>query len=241
MSSLLRFATIQIRQDTAGNWTSNNPTPYQGEWCLETDTGYTKKGDGSTAWNSLRYNIGPSWDDIRVPASSGQKGITNPPGFSQVLDDGSGSTGVFANLFSATSEEELFFSVLLPHDWKVGSDIVAHVHWLPTANGTGSQKVSWGLEYTLSELGTVFPNTTISYGNTSNPDETLVINKQYITDIVTIDMSSITTIASLIICRVFRDATGTGLTDDYTSDAALLEIDFHYQKDALGSISEFIK
>lgn len=57
MSSLLRFATIQIRQDTAGNWTSENPTPYQGEWCLETDTGYTKLGDGSTAWNDLKYHI----------------------------------------------------------------------------------------------------------------------------------------------------------------------------------------
>lgn len=56
MSSLLRFATIQIRQDTAGDWTSENPTPYQGEWCLETNTGYTKLGDGSTAWNDLPYN-----------------------------------------------------------------------------------------------------------------------------------------------------------------------------------------
>ncbi len=57
MSSLLRYATIQIRQDTAGNWTSNNPTPYQGEWCLEIDTGYIKKGDGSTAWTSLGYSL----------------------------------------------------------------------------------------------------------------------------------------------------------------------------------------
>ena len=57
MSSLLRFATIQIRRDTAGNWTSENPTPHLGEWCLETDTGYTKLGDGSTAWNSLKYHL----------------------------------------------------------------------------------------------------------------------------------------------------------------------------------------
>ena len=57
MSSLLRYATIQIRQDTAGNWTSNNPTPYLGEWCLETDTEYIKVGDGSTAWTSLKYNL----------------------------------------------------------------------------------------------------------------------------------------------------------------------------------------
>lgn len=55
MSSLITNATIQIRRDTAGNWTSNNPTPAAGEWCLETDTGRTKLGDGSTAWTSLSY------------------------------------------------------------------------------------------------------------------------------------------------------------------------------------------
>ena len=53
MSSLLRYATIQIRRDTAGNWASENPTPYLGEWCLAVDTRELKIGDGSTAWNSL--------------------------------------------------------------------------------------------------------------------------------------------------------------------------------------------
>ncbi len=57
MSNLLREATIQMRQHTAGNWTSNNPTPYLGEWCLEKDTGYIKVGDGSTAWTSLGYSL----------------------------------------------------------------------------------------------------------------------------------------------------------------------------------------
>ena len=56
MSSLITNATIQIRKDTAGNWTSNNPTPAAGEWCLETDTGRTKIGNGSTAWTSLLYS-----------------------------------------------------------------------------------------------------------------------------------------------------------------------------------------
>jgi len=46
---------IQIRRDTAANWTSNNPTPYAGEMCYETDTGYLKVGDGTTAWTSLGY------------------------------------------------------------------------------------------------------------------------------------------------------------------------------------------
>jgi multidrug efflux pump subunit AcrA (membrane-fusion protein) len=48
---------IQIRRDTAANWTSANPTLAQGELGVETDTDKIKIGDGSTAWTSLGYII----------------------------------------------------------------------------------------------------------------------------------------------------------------------------------------
>lgn len=46
---------IQLRRDTAANWTSANPTLAAGELGLETDTTYYKIGTGSTAWTSLAY------------------------------------------------------------------------------------------------------------------------------------------------------------------------------------------
>lgn len=46
---------IQVRRDTASNWTSVNPVLADGEAGLETDTGKLKYGDGSTVWNSLAY------------------------------------------------------------------------------------------------------------------------------------------------------------------------------------------
>jgi hypothetical protein len=48
---------IQIRRDTAANWTSANPTLAQGELGIETDTLKVKAGTGSTAWTSLGYLI----------------------------------------------------------------------------------------------------------------------------------------------------------------------------------------
>jgi hypothetical protein len=45
----------QQRRDTAANWTTQNPTLKAGEIGYETDTGYIKVGDGSTAWTSLAY------------------------------------------------------------------------------------------------------------------------------------------------------------------------------------------
>ena len=49
---------IQIRRDTAANWTAANPVLADGEWALETDTRLLKLGDGTTAWDSLDYFSG---------------------------------------------------------------------------------------------------------------------------------------------------------------------------------------
>lgn len=51
---------IQLRRDTAANWTSANPTLAAGELGLETDTARYKIGNGSTAWASLSYSSLPS-------------------------------------------------------------------------------------------------------------------------------------------------------------------------------------
>ena len=51
---------IQLRRDTASNWTTNNPTLAEGEFAIETDTDKYKIGDGSTAWTSLGYSSLPS-------------------------------------------------------------------------------------------------------------------------------------------------------------------------------------
>lgn len=49
---------IQVRRDTAANWTSTNPTLAAGEIGFETDTGKFKIGTGTLAWNnaSLKYS-----------------------------------------------------------------------------------------------------------------------------------------------------------------------------------------
>lgn len=47
-------ARIQIRRDTASNWTSVNPVLAAGELGYETDTAKLKIGSGSN-WNSTNY------------------------------------------------------------------------------------------------------------------------------------------------------------------------------------------
>ena len=71
---------IQLRRDTAANWSTNNPTPSAGEPCFETDTGKLKIGDGTTAYNSLPYQGGNSDTTVTTDTAqtiSGKKTFTN--------------------------------------------------------------------------------------------------------------------------------------------------------------------
>jgi len=171
------------------------------------------------------------------PKIAGQRSLT----WQKILDNGAGSQGILAYLFDASTEEELYFAVQVPHSWKFGTALHAHVHWAPSANGGAGEMVSWGLEYSVADIGSTFPDSTIAYGNTPVPDETLVANRHYLTEIAEISMSGIASVSPMIMCRVFRDATGAGATDDYGNDVALLEIDFHFEIDSLGSRDEYTK
>jgi hypothetical protein len=76
---------IQLRRDTAANWTSANPVLAAGELGVETDTGFVKIGNGSTVWNSLSYfdkdNVGLSnvdnTSDANKPVSTAQQEAIN--------------------------------------------------------------------------------------------------------------------------------------------------------------------
>jgi hypothetical protein len=48
---------MQIRRDTAANWTSSNPTLAAGEIGFETDTNKFKIGTGAAVWASLSYSV----------------------------------------------------------------------------------------------------------------------------------------------------------------------------------------
>lgn len=51
----MSFIKLQVRRDTAANWTSANPILSAAEIGFETDTGKFKMGNGATAWASLVY------------------------------------------------------------------------------------------------------------------------------------------------------------------------------------------
>lgn len=69
---------IQLRRDTAANWTAANTVLALGEPGVETDTLKVKVGDGITAWTSLAYSISYNFNDLNnKPTTLAGYGITD--------------------------------------------------------------------------------------------------------------------------------------------------------------------
>lgn len=109
---------IQIRRDTAANWSSANPTLAQGELGIETDTLKVKAGTGSGNWASLSYLIDTG--DYITSTFSGNVAITgslagdnikldgnaisstNTNGNIQLFPNGAGYTELYGNTNAGT-------------------------------------------------------------------------------------------------------------------------------------------
>ncbi|GAB4311415.1 MAG: hypothetical protein Kow00127_01420 [Bacteroidales bacterium] len=171
------------------------------------------------------------WDDLKVPVTATKSFGAKAPTYFVFANDGVGSQGVYLWYFSPSQEQELFFTVQLPHSWKEGSTIEPHIHWTPYSTG-GSGNVVWGLEYTWAKVGDNFNYTDIITGTSAVPTDI----KHGICDLGSIDGTG-KTYSSMLVCRVFRDATNPA--DTYDDYVCLLEIDFHIQKTSLGTQNEF--
>lgn len=169
------------------------------------------------------------WDDLRVSMTDTKGAGVKDPGFIKVLDNGTGSPGVYAYGFDPLIQEELFFACQIPHTYKQDTDITAHVHWVPTTTNSGD--VVWGLEYTWSNVNDTFGNTAIL---TVTDAADLIIGKHQAVALNTITGTGKRE-SSMLLCRIFRDSTVAA--DTYPDDAALLEIDFHFLNEKLGTIT----
>jgi hypothetical protein len=177
------------------------------------------------------------WDDVTIPGFDVRVAGVSDPAWAKFKTNGAGSTGVFLWWFDPGTIQQVYFTVQLPHKWKEGSAIKPHVHWTPevTADGApANQTVEWGLEYTKASIGGTYGNTTLVYAKAHAPaDANVIAGKHYTTDFADITMSG-NTISTILVCRLFRNATDA--TDDtYEHDAGFLAFDIHIECDSIGS------
>jgi len=211
------------------------------------DTIWTKPLTGGT--NSTNYlaiaddgtvslnGTAATYDDLRVDGSRVQNSGVTAPDFEVFIG------GLYCNFFADSKVQSVYFNVQMPHAWKQGTDLGAHVHWTtrPGDAAPGANRVVWGIEYQWVNIAEnhAVSNPPISTGSiTINLNGTLDAGEHAITPIGTISGTG-KTLSSVLVCRVFRN--GGASDDNYTGKAALLSIDFHYQIDSFGSSSEYVK
>ncbi len=124
-----------------------------------------------------------------------------------------------------TQVEELFYHVDLQHDYIAGTDIIPHVHWLPSTTGAGN--VLWQWDFQWVETGGTFgaptnaPCTAVAAGGTAWVDKRSE---------VTISGAG-KTYNSRLLLRLFRDPANAG--DTYGADAVLSSVGAHYSANPL--------
>lgn len=179
----------------------------------------------------------PRWDDMRIVPGATRLGGGNDPFASTWQPGGAGAT---YQVYSFNNADELFFLIQIPHGYILGTDFYAHVHWTPRDRGVteDTKTVFWKLDVSLAPVNGVMPaSTTLDLTDTCDG----VNHKHLKTPSVELDGSSLQGVSGMIIGRVYRDAGDTWAGNIAAQAPALLEIDFHYQSDDLGSLLKFIK
>jgi hypothetical protein len=139
----------------------------------------------------------------------------------------------FADQGNDANEERIFFVAQIPHGYKEGTDLEVHVHWVGEDNTAGN--VAWEFSYSWANIGGAFPAETVSVELGANGDTDV----QILTDVASMDGTG-KTVSSMMLCSLRRNS--SNVSDTLTGkDAYLFEVDFHFQKDTLGSQEETTK
>ena len=184
-------------------------------------------GDGSTNTievesdgTLVRKGTATVWNDIIVQAGNLRPG-SSAPGFASFIG------GIFAISFNAGQEDEVHGAFEIPHDYKEGTDLVAHIHAAPSSDNTGNLVV--GFEFEAQSDGGTYA------GTTDTPADPLAMGgtpkKLFRENVATIPGTG-RKIGDIIAFRFYRQ---NGGTDTFTGDLFVLSIGLHYESDTDGS------
>ena len=173
------------------------------------------------------------YDDVRVNTGNITRPGGSDPAWASVQPSGSGTA---TYLLEFAKNNYGTFVVQLPHSYKEGEDINVHVHWTPGNRGNeeNGAAVGWKIDYTWANIGGSFG--AISTLDLSDTCDGTDWKHQMTSDVVITGTSK--NISSMLICNIRR--VDTGADDTWAGTASgqlplLLEVDFHFPIDTMGS------
>ena len=182
---------------------------------------------------------GIGYDDLRiVPTAFDFVGGSDPT----LVDYQPTGSGATTKLYEFAKNDIAYFVVQLPHNYKEGTDLRVHIHWTPASRGNeeNGNTVGWKVLYTWTDINGTFP--AMSTADLSDACDG-TDDKHQMTPSVAISGAG-KKISSMLICQVTRTDTGTDDTWSGSTTGQLpliLEVDFHYQIDSIGSKSIIAK
>lgn len=186
---------------------------------------------------TLKFNGNATvWEDLQMPATAAGAQGGKVPDWADFR--GGIKTWAFANN-NASSEDELYFTVQIPHAWKEGSAIEPHIHVSPETAPGADQAVVWKLEYVWANYTSAFPasSTTLTATTTVTGSDD---HRHLITSFGSITPDANTNkISSVLVCRLYRNSSDAA--DTYTGRIFLVSLDFHFEKDTEGSRVQYSK
>ncbi len=139
--------------------------------------------------------------------------------------------------FSPTTDESVFFHLELGHDYAAAGTIHVHFDFFVDVADPCATSVVWGVEYKKLSTGDNFDfdlGTTIAYTQTSVTLGTPANDKK-IHQSAEINLTTTGFVAGdYILLRLFRDADGTGGTDDFPRDSRVIDYHIEYLSDKIG-------
>lgn len=175
---------------------------------------------------NFQYPTYAVWDDYEFPVNNLRVNpATSKPDYS--------ATDCVYN-FAASGTETVTGNGHFPHWWYIGTSVYPHVHWTQRATGD----IAWSLTYKIWDNGTVEPDWATA-DLTGSVFAYSASGTAQISTLATIDCSSITGLSPNVKIKLSR--LGDATADTYTLVSEFMKFDFHLQKDANGSDSQFVK
>jgi hypothetical protein len=170
------------------------------------------------------------WEDLSFQAA----GI-NPAG---APDAASFDTTTYPGtlLFAGNLDNHIAGTAQMPHSWRDGTAVRPHIHWTKTTADGSALAVEWAMRFAVVDINATIPAMSAWVPGTLQIGDLTTNGRHNITSFSELAMTG-RGISTIIIWELRR----AGSTDAYNSNARLLALDFHYQRNASGSRREYVK